>query len=162
MGLRITGRGGPALVYVCSKACRLLQRIASHKRTMERGQGAPGGRWESGCIPRPDDNENANNQKINTPLPPVYAVRLCNCEPGCASSVVSAAIRIQVAWKRHGPGSPSAALQRQRCYDPEPPGLATRLMMRWMKTTRTWILRATSGRNSVMRLSVGARARPMP
>ena len=46
--------------------------------------------------------------------------------------------------------------------DHDPSVLATWLMMRWMRSTRTWMRRATSGRNSVMKLSMGAEARPMP
>ena len=44
-----------------------------------------------------------------------------------------------------------------------PPGsvLATWLMICWTRTTRTWMWRATSGRNSVMKLSVGASAKPV-
>ena len=39
---------------------------------------------------------------------------------------------------------------------------ATRLMMRWTKTTCVWMWLAIDGTNSVMKLSMGAVAKPMP
>jgi len=40
--------------------------------------------------------------------------------------------------------------------------LATWLMICWISTTRMWILRATSGRNSLTKFSIGAVARLIP